>query len=102
MMGLKYKMKSVLQVDYYDLDKFLTERFGFDNEPYQVVAAEELSRNMVKSIDVNKKEFNAWDQEELDEILTTKEWGTFNTGLLLCHLCNLGEIPEGEYLIDVL
>jgi len=99
-MELKYTTESVIRVDYGDLDVFLTEKFGF-NEPYKILAAEELSNDSVKDIEVRKEEFSEWDQKELDEILATKKWKLYHTWLLLCHLCNLGEIPEGNYLIDV-
>jgi hypothetical protein len=99
-MDLKYEIKSVITVDYDDLDEFLTKRFNLP-EDYEVVAMEELGNDMVKSIDVSKKELDKYDQRYIDAITKDKEVELYNTGVLLCHLCNLGEIPEGEYLIEI-
>ena len=100
-MELKHKIKTIISVDYNDLNKFLTERFDL-TEPYELAAMEELSSGMVKSINVYKDDLDEYGQDYLDEfILVTRKPKHFCTGILLCHLCNKGEIPEGEYLINV-
>lgn len=87
-------------VNYNDLDKFLTERFDL-LENYKFAAIEELSNDVVKSINVDKKELDEYDLADLNAALIDKEPEFYSTGTLLCYLCNLGEIPEGEYLIEV-
>ena len=100
-MELKIRTETVHMVDYSDLDAFLTKRFGFDEEPYEVIAAEEMGNDSVKDINVDKEELSSRDKKDLEKMLTTKKWECYNTGLLLSHLCSLGEIPEGKYMIEI-
>jgi hypothetical protein len=99
-MELKYKIKSVIMVNFNDLDEFLAKRFGLP-ERYEFTAMEELGNDIVKSINVYRKELSEYDQKYIDEFLVTKKPQLYRTCDILCHLCNLGEIPEGEYLIEV-
>lgn len=99
-MGLRYKIKSVITVDYSDLDDFLTERFDLP-EDYEFIAMEELGNDVVQAISVSKEKLNEYDQKDIDEFLITKKPPLYRTGDILRYLCNLGEIPEGEYLIEV-
>jgi len=99
---MKLKINSFVahHVDYSDLDDFLTERLGLE-EPYEFVAAEEMGNDSAKTMHIVKEELDEWDKKELNKMLETKKWGCYNTHLLLQHLCNLDEIPEGEYVIEV-
>ena len=99
-MELKHGIKSVIRVEYNDLDEFLTKRFGLP-EGYEFAAMEELGNDVIKSINVCKEDFNEYDQQYIDAILIDKKPKSYGTGTLLCYLCNLGEILEGEYLINV-
>ena len=99
-MELRYKMESIITVDYNDLDKFLTERFDLP-EDYEFIAMEESGNDAVHAIDVGNKKLNEYDQKDIDKFLATKEPPLYSTGNILCYLCNLGEIPEGKYLIEV-
>lgn len=99
-MKLKHKMESVIRVDYSDLDDFLTERFDLP-EDYEFAAMEELGNDVVKSINVEACKLGKYDQQYIDAVLINKEPESYGTRTILCYLCNLGEIPEGEYLIDV-
>ena len=99
-MELKYEIKSVIMGDYNDLDEFLTERFDLP-EGYEFAAMEELGNDIVKSINVCKEEIDSYDQDYIDAVVKDKKPKSYGTRILLCHLCNLGEIPEGEYLIEV-
>lgn len=99
-MGLKYEIESVITVNYADLDEFLTERFDLP-EDYEFVAMEESGNDAVHAIDVSKEKLNEYDQKDVDEFLITKKPPLYRTGDILRYLCNLGEIPEGKYLIEV-
>ncbi|KKL86839.1 hypothetical protein LCGC14_1940680 [marine sediment metagenome] len=98
-MKLKFMLKQYLEVNYGDLDKFLTERFSFDEE-YEFVAAEEVGNDSKTSINV-EPELSKWDREHIEKVLETKKWECCQTRILLCYLCEQGEIPAGEYLISV-
>jgi hypothetical protein len=70
-MELKYKIKSVIMVNFNDLDEFLAKRFGLP-ERYEFTAMEELGNDIVKSINVYRKELSEYDQKYIDEFLVTK------------------------------
>ena len=99
-MGLKYKMESVIRVDYGDLDDFLTERFDLPKR-YEFTAMEELGNDIVKSINVGQEKIDNYSQKYIHAVVIDKKPKLYGTRYILCYLCNLGEIPEGEYLIDV-
>jgi len=99
-MKLKYTIESIIRVDYHDLDDFITKRFKLE-EPYEFAAIEEMPNDLVKSINVCKEEFDKYDQKYIDAVVKDKRPKLYGTRKILCHLCNLGEIPAGEYLIDV-
>jgi hypothetical protein len=99
-MELKYKIESVIRVDYSDLDEFLTERFDLP-EDYEFAAMEELGNDIVKSINVDKDDLDEYDREYVVAVVKDKKPKSYGTRIILCYLCNLGEIPEGEYLINV-
>ena len=98
-MRLKKATKKYMEVDWQDLNEFLTERFGFDEE-YEFVAAEEVGNDSKTSINV-EPELSKWDREHIEKVLETKKWECYQTRILLCYLCEQGEIPAGEYLISV-
>ena len=99
-MKLKHEIKTIISVEYYDLDAFLTTRFDLIDD-YEFIAMEELVNDIVKSIDVGKEKLGIYDQEYIDAVVENKIPKPYGTRAILCHLCNLGEIPEGEYLINV-
>ena len=99
-MELKYEIKTIISVEYYDLDAFFTARFNLIHD-YEFIAMEELGNDVVKSINVNKEKLGVYDQKYVDAVVKNKIPKHYGTRTILCHLCNLGEIPEGEYLINV-
>jgi len=99
-MKLRHEIKSVIMVEYNDLDEFLTERFDLP-EDYEFAAMEELGNDVVKSINVCKEEIGTYDQEYIDAVVKDKKPMPYGTRTLLCYLCNSGEIPEGKYMINV-
>jgi hypothetical protein len=99
-MKLKMAITQYLEVDYGDLDRFLTERFAF-KEPYEFVAAEEVGNDTKTSLNVEPELKNKWDKEEIEKVLETKKWECYQTRTLLCYLCEKGEISAGTYLISV-
>lgn len=100
-MELKSNIEVVRTVNHIDLNKFLTKRFKFE-KAYEFAAAEEMVKNSVKALNVSsKREFGPWDNEDLEKMISTKRWENYETVLLLCYLCRLGEIPEGKYIIEV-
>ena len=95
----KISTETVHIIEHRNLDKFLTERFKF-KEHYEFIAAEEMSKGNSRIINVGKEKLSKWDKRELEKMITTKQWGCYSAGILLCHLCDIDEIPEGKYVID--
>jgi len=96
---LKCKIKTVIEVDYNDLGNFLKEKFGFDK--FEFAEIEEMNNYSSQSILVKKDGLYEWDNKDLNKMLVSKQPEKFSTRILLNHLCNLGEIPEGEYMIKI-
>ena len=98
-MELKHKISTYIEVDHSDLDDFLTNRFDFDPD-YEFVTAEEINDDLEKVIIVEPK-LDRRDRKDMEEMLKTKEWECYQTRVMLCYLCQKGEIPAGKYLISV-
>lgn len=99
---LKYREKLVLQVDYNDLNEFITQAYGL-TQPYEVVAEEEWGNDQSHTLLVEKREL---DEDELEDIVTMeatkgKRIPSYTTSTLLDDLCNKGLIEPGEYLVRV-
>jgi len=82
-MELKYKLETVIRVDYNDLEDFLTKRFNL-TDPYEFAVLEELSNDVTKSINVCKEEIDKYDQTYLDAVLTDKKPKAYSTRTILC------------------
>lgn len=96
--GLKMKTVSVHEVDYNDLDDFISFTYGTS---FEVVADQEMSNDSSKVMTVKKARLNKWDAEVFE---TVKTDGCFRTGSLypiMTDLCNRDLIPEGKYVIRV-
>lgn len=100
-MELKCKKKCSIHVDYHDLEEFLTRRFDLPEFGYEFAVIEECNNDTIRSINVCKEEADSYDQKYIDAVTKDKKPLTYGTRTILCYLCNLGEIPEGEYLIEV-
>ena len=95
---LKCKTKTVIEVDYNDLDEFISEIYGVD---YEIVSDEELNNYSMKSFDIKKESLGAYDQRCFNNWKVDSNNEQFMARTILTDLCNRELIPEGEYLIDV-
>ena len=93
MTQLKYNEKTYREVDYNDLDNFISEVFGIK---YECVAYEEWGNYQSHSFDVTPEELDDHYKEELKE-------GDFHymLGCLLNDACHQGLLQPGDYLINV-
>ena len=94
---LKYKEIKYFEVDYDDLDDFISEQYGRE---FEIVADQELMNDVSKTVTIKKSVLNQWEQKDLEEWKLTgrKNWMLYT---LLTDLCNRDLIPEGEYLINI-
>lgn len=93
-MALKYTEKLIREVDYHDLDNFISEIFNID---YECVAYEEWGNYQSHPFTVESKPLDEYIARELGCGSIPK----YSTGQLLDHACYLEYIEPGEYLIDI-
>ena len=94
---LKYKEIKYFEVDYSDLNDFISEQY--DRE-FEIVADQELMNDVSKTVTVKRAVLNPWELKDLEEWKLTgrKNWMLYT---LLTDLCNRNLIPEGKYLINI-
>lgn len=92
-MPLKYREKVIREVDYHNLDDFISEVFGIE---YECIAYEEWGNSQSHLFEVTPKELDEYDQDKIEE-------GDYHHILsgLLDEACHRGLLEPGEYLIDV-
>jgi len=119
-MELKYELITHTQVDYHDLDAFITKHFAFPREEhssdkfgnqyfkelgvylkeFEFVAIEEANNDSAYTYHVNGELYD-WDKKEMKEMLEKKDFDNFSTRRILDYLAKEGFIPKGTYLINV-
>lgn len=95
---MRYKIVTIYQVDYFELERFAKEIYGLDD--YSFVATEECGNDSEHRFRVNGK-VDSWDADNEVAILNTTDVPCYANGLLLNMLCRDGHIPKGEYLVIV-
>ena len=95
---LKTKDFWVHQVEYYDIDNFVKQVYGYD---FSIAASEELKNDSQKTFLVKKEELDEYEKETIEVFMKCGEDHGFMTGVLLNDLCNKGFIEPGEYLVNV-
>ncbi len=117
-MKLKHKKEVKITVDYFDLDKFITEYFAFPRKEesmdryrekpkdgiylrdFEFVAIEEAHNDSSYTFNITGK-LDGFDKTEMEEMLATKKFDGWSTRRILDYLCSEGVIDKGDYLIDV-
>lgn len=99
-MKLKHKVKTIVAIDYNDLDRFLQQHYGFKN--YEFVAVEEMSNDSDKEFTGITGTFKHNYQPEK----TIAEWKAgkcpgWTTNTLLEMLVRDGHLPAGDILVSV-
>lgn len=98
-MAYKYFEEMTVQyMTYTAFEDLLAEKYPYLND-YEFVPSQESSNDVTHMFYI-KNEWDAWDQEEWDELQTDHNYN-YQAGLLLQKLCVDGHIPAGTYLIDV-
>jgi hypothetical protein len=93
-MWLKYTEKIIREVNYHDLDEFISEIFGIE---YECVIYEEWGNYQSHSYTVEGRLLDGYTAKELGYGSIPK----YSLGQLLDHACHLEYIEPGEYIIDV-
>lgn len=98
MSGLKMKTVTVHEVNYSDLDDFISFTYGTS---FEIVADQEMSNDSSKVITVKKEGLRSWDQQALDDARLGKFFRPGSLYPIMTDLCNRNLIPEGKYVIRV-
>jgi len=94
--SLKCKVKTIVEVNYGDLESFIKAETGHE---YEIACMEEMCNDEDHKYSVDA---------ELDE-WKAKDWEAFKNGsrrqfilrTILCGLCSEGKIPAADYLVRV-
>lgn len=95
---MKTETKTFIEVDYYDLDREVSEAFG---RSFKFVADQEANNDAFYHFAIDgAANTSVYDQNKIAEFKTTGR-GTFLTQLLMNELCAMGKITAGDYLVKV-
>lgn len=93
------KVETRYQIDAYEMDKAIQEYFDVKDYCFQQL----LERPNDSYYSVVVSPWDMYSKENWSDVIALREDGD-EDGLIQCylgHLCFLGEIPEGDYLINV-
>lgn len=89
--------KTVYEVDYNALDKFIAHHYQLDDFEGSL----ESSNDTTHSYHVEKEPVRSWNQEHLERIIKDKNCEYWKLDLVLTDMCNKGLIEPGQYLVRV-
>ena len=95
---LKSKIKTVIEVNAFDLDAFVKSIYG--TKSYSFIADNECGNDSVHTFTVVNEQLEDYEQDELNE-WKENDSGNYMTSILLQDLCINGHIQPGEYIISV-
>ena len=95
---MKTKTKTVIEVDYSELDREVIKFLKSKNlsTDFNCVAEEEWSNDSEHSFTIEKEQPEDYDREEME----TGSY-SFMVGTILNWMCAEGVLPAGEYLVSV-
>jgi len=98
---LKCERKMVYEVDYSDLERFIDKEFGHSfNDTYDLPCLEEQGNDVYMEFSVDGY-LTEYDEKSIAEMIKTKTYKQWSTRNILNHLCKLGKLEPGEYMVDV-
>ena len=97
-MPLKVNKKTVLKVDYNDLESFIFEVYGAE---YEIAPGEECNDGTNLKFLVEKEALNEYDLQRLNNWRMGEDMPDFLLHVILTDLCNNGKIEVGEYIVNV-
>jgi|SRR3954471_11285055 len=85
-------------VEYFDLEKYVKERYGHKIE---IIAMEECANNGYLSYSVTNEFADAFELKEAEDWKENGHFWYYGTGNILNLLCADGYIPAGKYVIEI-
>jgi hypothetical protein len=100
MTSLKVEKRTIMRVDYKDLENFIFEKFGFK---YSIPYSEDCINNTNLEFSVAKGKLEDWQRTAYERWLgvNSHETQSYLLGVILQVLCNGDLIEPGEYLVNV-
>lgn len=100
MQTLPYKEVTYKKVTYGKLEDFVTNALClmFD---WSFVADQESNNMTYELFHIDPEEFDQYDKAKVDAFLADPKQTTGMARRLLVHLCNIGRIEPGVYLVEV-
>jgi len=99
-MGIKnVTKKTILYVDYSDVEDFINNYFGI-TEPYEIPYHEECGNNVILEFDVDGK-INEYDKWNYEKALKEDRWSRYLTRMLLNTAASNFIIEKGLYMVRV-
>ena len=98
---LKCKKKTVIRVEYGDLEAFIKEIYGHTHE---IVAAEEASNDSTLSfsgVGEYPEDYDEFDREDFAKWQESGKHWPWGTQTILEELCLAGLIEAGDYLVEI-
>lgn len=97
-MELKVNKKTILKVDYSDLETFIDEVYDVR---YEIPCGEETGDGSNLKYLVEKEVLDKYDLKRLNNWRMGESEGSFLLSTILTDLCNNDKIEAGEYIVNV-
>lgn len=94
MLDFKHTIKSVIEVDYYEIDRIISKAYSVE---YELAQVEELMNDVTKSISVDGRYIDDYVIKELE----AGKVPMYSLSNALNDMFNKGLIPKGTYMINI-
>jgi hypothetical protein len=99
MSELKCEKKTVIKVEYYDLEAFIKEVTG---NKHEIVAAEEAHNDMTLTFEgIGDNEYDEFDAKDFAEWRDSGKFWPWGTRTILEGLCAADFIEAGDYYVHI-
>lgn len=94
-----FKEHTYIVVDSFKLDEYLKERFP--DVDISFAGDFEMSNDSSRVVNVTSEAFDKWNQKHYNDLLNGVSSGWGGPQYLMQYLCQQGELPAGDYLVEV-
>lgn len=91
------KVKAVFSVEYHELNDYIAKCLGLDHFEGQ----DESPNDTSHEYSVSKEDLGVYEKQKLLKILTKKECSHWELNVVLDHMCSLGYLEPGNYVMRV-
>lgn len=99
-MELKHTKKTIIEVDYRDLEEFVKEKYP-QIKDYSFVATELCENDSDHTFSVKHQDIREFEKKVIESIRNTGHIQPYENHGILNMLLQDGYIEEGEYLVNV-